>query len=116
MKINLMTPINQLGYGVAGLNILKALQKQAEVSLFPIGQPQVTNQTDLDAVRKGIHTSQTFDHKAPCVKIWHQNQMAERVGSGKFFGLPIFELDKFNSLESKPLNSVFTVVISSRIS
>jgi len=113
MKINLMTPINQLGYGVAGLNILKALQKQAEVSLFPIGQPQVTNQTDADAVRKGIHTSQTFDHKAPCVKIWHQNQMAERVGSGKFFGFPIFELDKFNSLEKHHLDSCDALMVCS---
>ena len=116
MKINLMTPINQLGYGVAGLNILKALQKQAEVSLFPIGQPQVTNQEDATAVRKGIEVANTFDHKAPCVKIWHQNQMAERVGSGKFFGFPIFELDTFNSLEKHHLNSCDELIYANLIS
>ena len=44
MQINLMTPINQLGYGVAGLNIFKELRKQADVSLFPIGEPQVVNE------------------------------------------------------------------------
>lgn len=106
MKINLQAPINQLGYGVAGLNILKALQSEnVDVSLFPIGQPQVTNQADADAVRKGIATSQTFDPNAPCVKIWHQNQMAERVGSGKFIGFPIFELDTFNAMEKHHLSS-----------
>ena len=105
MKINLQAPINQLGYGVAGLNILKALQKKAEVSFFPIGQPQVTNQEDATAVRKGMEVASTFDPNAPCIKIWHQNQMAERIGSGKFIGFPIFELDLFNSTEKHHLRS-----------
>ena len=105
MKINLQAPINQLGYGVAGLNILKALQKKAEVSLFPIGQPQVTNQADADAVVRGVDASQRFDPNAPCIKIWHQNQMAERIGSGKFIGFPIFELDTFTDVEKHHLQS-----------
>ena len=50
MKINLMTPINQLGYGVAGLNILKALQAETSVALRMIGQPQLTSHQDADAV------------------------------------------------------------------
>ena len=113
MKINLQTPINQLGYGVAGLNILKALQKQADVSLHMIGQPQVTNQADADAVTKGIETSKMFDPKAPCVKIWHQNQMAERIGSGKFLGFPIFELNKFNDLERHHLKACDELLVCS---
>ena len=105
MNINLMAPINQLGYGVAGLNILKALQKKTVVSLFPIGQPQVTTQADSDAVRGGMGNAQNFDPKAPCIKIWHQNQMAERIGSGTFIGFPIFELDTFTELEKHHLKS-----------
>ena len=114
MKINLQAPINQLGYGVAGLNILKALQDKAEVSLFSIGQPHVTNQEDATAVRKGMEVSNTFDHKAPCIKIWHQNQMAERIGSGKFIGFPIFELDKFNSFEKHHLRSCDELMVCSQ--
>lgn len=113
MRINLQAPINQLGYGVAGLNILKALQDKAEVSLFPIGQPQVTSQADADAVRKGMETAKTFDPQAPCVKIWHQNQMAERIGSGKFIGFPIFELDTFSDLEKHHLNSCDELMVCS---
>ena len=105
MRINLQAPINQLGYGVAGLNILKALHDKAEVSLFPIGQPQVTNQADADAVVRGVDASQRFDPNAPCIKIWHQNQMAERIGSGKFIGFPIFELDTFTDVEKHHLQS-----------
>jgi len=115
MRINLQAPINQLGYGVAGLNILKALQAQGvEVSFFPIGQPQVTNQADADAVRKGMQTAQMFDPQAPCVKIWHQNQMAERIGSGKFIGFPIFELDTFSDLEKHHLNSCDELMVCSK--
>ncbi len=115
MRINLQAPINQLGYGIAGTNILKALQAQdVEVSFFPIGQPQVTNQADADAVRKGMETAQTFDSQAPCIKIWHQNQMAERIGSGKFIGFPIFELDTFSDLEKHHLNSCDELMVCSK--
>jgi len=115
MRLNLQAPINQLGYGVAGVNILKALQAQdVEVSFFPIGQPQVTSQADADAVRKGMQVAQTFDPQAPCIKIWHQNQMAERIGSGKFIGFPIFELDTFSDLEKHHLNSCDELMVCSQ--
>ena len=115
MKLNLQAPINQLGYGVAGINILKALQSEdVDVSLFPIGQPQVTNQADADAVRKGMETAQTFEPYAPCVKIWHQNQMAERIGSGKFIGFPIFELDTFSDLEKHHLDACDELMVCSK--
>jgi glycosyltransferase involved in cell wall biosynthesis len=114
MKLNLMTPINQLGYGVAGLNILKALQKQCHVSLFPIGNIQVTNQADADEVKKGLENASLFSAKAPCLKIWHQNQMAERIGSGKLIGFPIFELDTFSDLEKHHLAACDELMVCSR--
>ena len=115
MRLNLQAPINQLGYGVAGINILKALQAEdVEVSFFLIGQPQVTNQADADAVRKGMATAQTFDPTAPCIKIWHQNQMAERIGSGKFIGFPIFELDTFSDLEKHHLDACDELMVCSK--
>jgi glycosyltransferase involved in cell wall biosynthesis len=112
--INLMTPINQLGYGVAGLNILKALQARTEVALHMIGQPQVTNQTDANAVKKGLEAARFFDPKATCIKIWHQNQMAERIGSGKFIGFPIFELDTFTELEKHHLHACDELFVCSK--
>jgi len=112
--INLMTPINQLGYGVAGLNILKALQNHTDVALHMIGQPQVANQVDADSVKKGLETAQTFDPNAPCIKIWHQNQMAERIGSGKFIGFPIFELDTFTDLEKHHLMACDELLVCSQ--
>ena len=115
MRINLQAPINQLGYGVASLNILKALDKAgAEVSLFPIGQPQVTNQEDHNSVLRAIDIAKFYDPNAPCIKIWHQNQMAERIGSGKFIGFPIFELDTFSDLEKHHLLACDELMVCSQ--
>jgi len=55
-----------------------------------------------------------FDPKAPCVKIWHQNQMAEFVGKGKHIGFPIFELDKFNEVELHHLKSCDRLFVCSK--
>ena len=98
-KINVMAAVNPLGYGVAGLNILKELNKIADVTLFPIGQPQPTTQEDADFCQK-LHSKQVdFNPSAPCVKIWHEHSLAERIGKGKYYGFPIFELNHLNLLQ-----------------
>lgn len=101
--INIIAPINQLGYGIAGLNIAKHLSTSTSVALWPISQPQVTNQNDADIVSKLIKNSQIPDFKAPCIRIWHQNDMSQFVGNGTKIGFPIFELDTFNSVEKHHL-------------
>ena len=57
-KINLMAPINPLGYGVVGFNVTKELSKANEVSLFPIGNPEVTTQEEADL--KANHPASEF--------------------------------------------------------
>jgi glycosyltransferase involved in cell wall biosynthesis len=113
MNINIIGPINQLGYGITSLNIVKELSKFAEVSLFMIGQPQVTNQEDADIVSKCIQNSHFFDVNAPSIKIWHQHDMAQSVGRGTRIGFPIFELDQFNSLEKHQLSSLDIIFVCS---
>jgi glycosyltransferase involved in cell wall biosynthesis len=104
MNINIIGPINQLGYGITSLNITKALHKNNKVSLFVIGQPQVTNQEDADIVSECIKNSKFFDYDAPCVRIWHQNDMSQFVGRGNHIGFPIFELDTLDDLERHHLS------------
>ena len=94
-KLNLMTPINPLGYGVAGTNILRSLNKSLEVCLFPIGQPEVTTERDGALVSEAIYNKGSSDPDSPCVKIWHEFAMHERVGRGKLFAFPFFEITKF---------------------
>ena len=111
--INLLTPINQLGYGVTGLNITKSLSQITPVSLWCIGQPQVTSEEDANIIRSCISRGQFTDFEAPCIKIWHQNDMTQFVGKGQRIGFPIFELDKFNKLEQHHLNSLDKIFVCS---
>jgi len=111
--INVMAPINPLGYGVAGLNITKALSKLCDVALFPIGDVEVTSQEDADAVKLCLENKNKFDAKAPCVRIWHQFSMAEQIGNGLRCGFPIFELDAFNDVELHHLNSLDKIFVCS---
>lgn len=113
MNINIVAPINQLGYGITGLNVVKELSRNNNVSLFMIGQPQVTNQQDADIISKCIKNSHFFDVDAPCIKIWHQHDMAQFAGGGRRIGFPIFELDKFNDLEKHQLKSLDTIFVCS---
>lgn len=112
-SINVMAPINSLGYGVVGLNVSKELAKNAEVSLFPIGNPEVSTQEDASAIQSCIKNQTSFDAKAPCLRIWHQFAMAEQIGNGLRCGLPIFELDAFNENEMHHLNSLDKIFVCS---
>lgn len=115
MRLNLIGPINQLGYGIASLNILKALQIEGvDVSFFPIGQLEVTSQQDAECVQRAIESSKFFDCYAPCIKIWHQHDLAQFVGNSKHIGFPIFELDTFNELESHHLKSCDKLFVCSK--
>jgi len=111
--INIISPINQLGYGVTGLNIVKSLSKSNQISLWPISQPQVTNQEDADIISRCMKNAQFFDANAPCIRIWHQHDMSQFVGRGKKIGFPIFELDSFNQLEIHHLNSLDNIFVCS---
>lgn len=114
MNLNLIAPINQLGYGIAGLNILKSLRNlDVNVSLWPIGQPQVTTQEDRDVVVECIENSKKYDPKADCIRIWHQHDLSQFVGKGRHIGFPIFELDDFNSAEKHQMKCVDRLFVCS---
>lgn len=113
MNINLHTPINQLGYGIAGLNIARCLSKHFEVSLFPIGPIGVTNQADADVITPMLKRSSMLDFDAPSIKIWHQHDMADFVGKGLRIGYPFFELSTFTEIEKHHLNSLDGIFVAS---
>jgi glycosyltransferase involved in cell wall biosynthesis len=114
MKINFSAPINDTGYGIASLNILKELYKlHSEIAFFPIGQPAINNQNDYDLLLSLIQNSHNLDIDAPFVKIWHQFDLAEHVGRGKYYAYPFFELDTFNKMELKHLQVPDELFVSS---
>lgn len=99
MNIIYNAPINKTGYGIASINILKELYKiESNINYFGIGPTSVDNKTDYDFMQK-IMSKQLFDIDAVYIKIWHQFDLAQRIGRGKYFAFPFFELDTFNDME-----------------
>lgn len=113
-KINLYTPINSTGYGIAGLNTVKALSEQADVTLNTIGGIQIDNQEDISVIKQLLSKQDTIDPSAPCIKIWHQFDLSERVGFGRYYAYPFFEIDTFNDREKHHLNLVDEIMVSSQ--
>jgi glycosyltransferase involved in cell wall biosynthesis len=111
--LNLIGPINQLGYGIATLNILKSISKIDPVAFWPISQPQVTNKEDFDLIQYSMQNATLPDFNSPCIRIWHQNDMAQFVGKGKKIGMPIFELDEFTKIEKHHLSNLDNIFVCS---
>ena len=97
--INLIAPINNLGYGVAGYNIFKSLYKiNPSTILYPISNPTFVD----EYISAGIN-NQSGTKGFPSVKIWHQNDLHLHVGKGKHIGFPIFELTEFTEDEKRSM-------------
>ena len=112
--MNIISPINQLGYGLAGMNIAKYLSKEIQTSLWVIGQPQVTTQEDAEIVSSLIRNAHMPDFDAPCLRIWHQHDMSQFVGRGEKIGFPFFELNDFTDVEKHHMNNVDRLFVTSK--
>jgi len=115
MNINFHAPINWTGYGLASLNIYKSLSKKQDnnISLFPIGGIHIDNHEDAKIIDIGIKNQTSFQYDAPCVKIWHQFDLAGKIGNGKYFAYPFFELTLFNDREKHHLQFPDHLIVSS---
>lgn len=103
-KINISSPLNSTGYGIASINLIKNLNHNYNISYFPIGNPTVNTQDEYDLINKLLNNKLDFDPYAPHIKIWHQFDLAEHIGRGRYYAYPFFELDTFNDFEKKHLS------------
>jgi glycosyltransferase involved in cell wall biosynthesis len=104
-NINLFCPINGTGYGITSLNITKALSKDLNISLFPIGNNiECNSQEDQELIKQLLNKNSNFSYSAPCLKIWHQYDLATKVGNGHYYTFPFFEIDKLTEREIHHLN------------
>jgi len=116
MFLNLIAPINPLGYGVVGFNILRSLVLEGhKVSYFPVGNPDISSYgAESDLIEAAMKNSFFYDKDAPCLRIWHQHEMDKFVGSANRIGWPIFELNKFTDRELHQLSSLDTIFVCSQ--
>jgi glycosyltransferase involved in cell wall biosynthesis len=105
-KLNVNCPINSTGYGITSQNIVKSLYKKGiDLSLFPIGSNlEVNTKEDHELISSLVQKSDSFDYNAPCLKIWHQFDLASKIGNGHYYTFPFFEVDKITAREQHHLN------------
>lgn len=112
-KLNLMCPIGHTGYGITSHNIYKSLRKSVDITLFPIGQISVDNESDTDAILSDTNKQSSFDAKTQCFKIWHQFDLATRIGKGSLGALTFFEIDKLKPIEISMINNLDYIFVAS---
>ena len=115
VDFNLIAPLNFLGYGVAGYNILRQMYKSGNrVSFFPIGKSEWNGDDGLaEMLKQTKENAQFYNRSAPCIRIWHQFELDYFVGNGQRIGFPIFELNKFDDREKHHLSNVDALFVCS---
>lgn len=115
-ELNVNCAIGKTGYGITSLNIVKQLaQQDLRINLFPIGnQMELNSNAEKTLLQPLIQNSESFSHLAPCLKIWHQFDLASRIGSGHYYSFPFFEVDRLKEKEKYHLNSCDGIFVASR--
>lgn len=114
-QLNLMGSMSQTGYGVVTYNILKYLTEAGwDISMFAKGGTDRQTNEEKYLIKKAIENADLFSYDAPCLNIWHQYDLANSVGRGKYIAYPFFELDCFNKIEQHHLNYPDELIVSSQ--
>jgi len=114
MNINLQAPANPLGYGVAGIQLALALNRLGhEVAWWFIG-PSYYDDCYAPLIERMTRNQESYDASAPSLRIWHQFDMASRIGHGIHCGMPIFELDELTAREKHHLDALNKIFVCSR--
>lgn len=114
-KLNYNAPICGTGYGLTSIHLLRELNKYYDITLFPISSRlDVEYQEDYDSFIELVDNNKSFDENAPCIKIWHQFDLASRIGKGPYYAFPIFELDTFTPKEKNHLNACDHIFVCSQ--
>lgn len=108
-----MAPVGYTGYGYAALNIIKSLNKQNnQIGISLIGNPNIDNEQDANVIKQCLENQIKIPYEAPSVKIWHQFDLLNHTGNGKYYAFPFFEVDTLTEKEIYHLNFPDGVIVS----
>jgi glycosyltransferase involved in cell wall biosynthesis len=117
MKLNLVTVLNSSGYGMCGLNLLRALNAaDCEVALFVLPAPGfelMLEVDDLALVRRALKRAALYDMRAPCLRLASEGQMTLFAGRGPRLGLTFYETDELTPRERHHLATLDVLFVSS---
>ena len=114
--ISVMSSVCYTGYGIVGCSIVKALSKLGySPTIFPYGRKGYHSDDDPNNhITDALERQYEFDKQAPCLNIWHQDQLAPHIGYGKYLAYPFFELDTFSKLEIQSLKAPNVLLVPSK--
>jgi glycosyltransferase involved in cell wall biosynthesis len=116
MKINLKAPIARTGYGVVGKKIAEHMFADPDIDLvlIPVSSQNLHVEQDEVALYKQILSKRETPHiDGHSLKIWHQNDLMDHIGSGKKIGWPIFEMDRLTDVEAHHIGACDKVIVCS---
>ena len=95
IDLNVQAPICPTSYGVVSYLILDALNKTGEFNIAydPIGRLDTSQFEDPSFLYTFVANIKKYNKNAPCLKIFHENMLATRIGSGALIGYSFFEKD-----------------------
>jgi len=111
--LSLIASHSRTGYGVAGANLLCALQARGvPVAFFPLGDVDRTL-TDNPALERALEAQGTFRDDVPSVRLSQQFDLALHAGRGPRVGFTIFETDAFTAREMHHLRAQDAILVCS---
>lgn len=113
-NLNLNCPINNTGYGIASLALTKELNNHYNISYFPLGNIVLDSKNDYTLISNILENSKLPDPNADTIKIWHQFDLMQRIGRGRYYAMPFFELDTFNNIEKIHLTVPDGIFVASK--
>lgn len=113
MRLNFTAPLNSLGFGITGLNLLRELSVHAEVALWPLGSLEAPAGSG-ELIRACLARQASYDVAAPSLRLYHQFDLAQHVGRGIHAAFVIFELDRFRPVELHHLRQQDVLFVCSR--
>jgi glycosyltransferase involved in cell wall biosynthesis len=118
MSLNLIAPINNVSYGIVSKNIIYNLHCLDEISLFPIQNPDI-EQYDVERglgqkLKQLIDNTSSYDNNGDSLTIWHQFDLARRIGKGKHCAFSFFEVDVLTERERHHINQLDLFFVASK--
>lgn len=107
-------PICETGYGIVATNQLYELDKQGKnIILLPKGRQVSAALKYHECIKRTASRVNEISFDSPFLKIWHQFELLERIGRGKYIGYPIFEMDRMTEFEQLNLRACDQVLVCS---
>jgi len=117
-NVNMYSPICRTSYGIVSFLMMKEMAKSGKFNMTysPIGGTDLTSfqGMDMEWLIKASKSAEMFDSNAPCFKIFHENKMDSRIGSGKLVGYSFFEGDKLSETAVHHASQCDTFCVSSQ--